>query len=97
MGQERNDAGTLWICPSDSHPSGGFPVSDFGLRNADSIKQEEDKINTEGFLSVVRCCRRKAQSEKADCAFNLCPVPHAQLCLTPFTYTIDKSDFLSEM
>jgi hypothetical protein len=21
------------ICPSNSHPSGGFPVSDFGLRN----------------------------------------------------------------
>jgi hypothetical protein len=21
----------FWICPSDSHPSGGFPVSDFGF------------------------------------------------------------------
>jgi hypothetical protein len=46
--------------------------------------------------SVVRCCRRKAQSEKADCAFNLCPMPHAQLCLTPFIYTIDKSEFFQK-
>ena len=25
----------LRICPADSHPSGGFPVSDFGLRIED--------------------------------------------------------------
>jgi len=28
----------LTICPSDSHPPGGFPVSDFGLGKAWSIE-----------------------------------------------------------
>ena len=33
-GSKQVAAGTVVICPSDSHPSGGFPVSDCGLRNA---------------------------------------------------------------
>jgi hypothetical protein len=58
-------------------------IADLRLRNADSIKQEEDKINTEGFLSVVSCYRRKVQSEKADFAFTLCSMPYAPCSVMP--------------
>ncbi len=45
------------ICPSDSHPSGGFPVSDCGLRISKKAKDRDYPVGA-------------AFSRDLDCDFN---------------------------
>ena len=67
--KETDETETLWICPPDSHPSGGFPVSECGLMKGAGYKVQgagEEKHRAWGMEHGVKDKKaRRARNGKS--------------------------------